>query len=91
MTQRVRDLLRPVRPVLLRLARSVLRRPRLRAGAMRVLYSVPRLHTLLRRAIRGADWRPPRRAHMPRNIDDLSPATLSAYRELQASFERQEH
>lgn len=76
----------PLRQVLVRSARAVLRRPRLRALAMAVLKRAPQLHMRLRNGMRGPDWRPPRRAHVPRNAADLSPATLAAYRALQAAL-----
>lgn len=88
MKAHAKRLLRPLRPPLLRAARAVLRRPRLRALAIVVLDGVPQLRTLLRRAMRGSHWQPPRRAHMPRNVADLSPATQAAYRDLVDAFER---
>jgi hypothetical protein len=76
----------PLRQVLVRAARAVLRRPRLRALTMALLKRAPQLHMRLRKGMRGPDWRPPRRAHMPRNATDLSPANLAAYRALKAAI-----
>jgi hypothetical protein len=67
-----------------------LRRPRLRACALRLLDNLPVLRGLLRRALRDSSWQTPRSAHMPRNVDDLSPATHAAYCALQAALDRRQ-
>jgi len=82
----------PVRSVILRLVHVVLRRPRLKRAALRVLALLPpveaRLHRMLRATAAPAQpgWR-----FTPTSSDDLPPRAARMLAELRQAMEAQKH
>lgn len=82
----------PVRSVILRLVHGVLRRPRLKRAALRVLALLPpveaRLHRMLRATAAPAQpgWR-----FSPTSSDDLPPRAARMLAELRQAMEAQKH
>jgi O-antigen chain-terminating methyltransferase len=85
-------ILGPLRTAVLRLLHAVLRRPRVKRAALRVLALVPpveaRLHRMLRNTAPGA---PPGWRFTPASSDDLPPRAARMLAELRQAMKARQH
>jgi hypothetical protein len=85
-------ILGPVRSLVVRLVHAVLRRPRLKLAALRVLALVPALEARLHRMLRApaasgpASWR-----FTPASSDDLPPRAARMLAELREAMKARKH
>jgi hypothetical protein len=75
------------RAAVLRVARTMTRHARLRRHLRALLDRFPSLQTRIHGLIHRTDALPPRRAHVPQDVLDLSPDTRALYDELKRHFD----